>query len=697
MHTIPPHRLRIRPLVERLEDRCLLRFAPALPLDAGALPSAMATADFNGDGRPDLAVSNDTQSGGVCVLLGNADGTFQPAQAYAAGADTSAVTTGDFNHDGKPDLVVAEADGGTVSVRLGQGNGTFAAAQSFPAGPNPSALITADFNHDGRLDLAVVDDGGVGSVTGQRGVSVLLGQGDGTFVTLPPLPVGLSPVSIAAADFDEDGTPDLAVAQANFDRIRILHGQGDGTFLAGQDYAVAPDPVSITAADLNGDGHADLVVANGFNVDASVLLGQGTGRFGAVKTFAPDPNSGYHAVLVDDFNGDGHPDLALAGCPGFVLVLNGDGTGNFPTYTSLTGGIDGMALAAGDFNGDGQPDLVATSMVTDTLALILTQSVTQTTLDVTPAQAALGQALTLRATVRAAGTVVPTGKVQFFDGNALLATATLDATGAVTQAALLAGGSHTLRASYCGDRNFDASDSPVVPATVGDPVPVDDPASAPTTPPVVSPPAAPAPTFNQRFVAQMYQDLLGRTADPGGLAHWSVLLDLGTSPADIVRGITASLEYRTNQVQDLYHRLLHRDADSSGLAFFTAFLAIGTVEQAAAMVAGSPEYFQAHGGSTDEFLNALFLDALDRDIDVQGQATFRQALAQGATRQQVADAVFASAEYRELLVRGFYQRFLQRDADLGGLQNHVNRLAQGQTDEQLIAAFLASPEHLSKV
>src|SRR3989442_975233 len=124
----------------------------------GPNPRPVAVGDFNGDGRPDLAVANN-YSNDVSVLLGNGDGTFQPAQSYVVGNYPGSVAVGDFNGDGRPDLAVTNAISNTVSVLLGNGDGTFQPAQSFAAGLNPYSVAVGDFNGDGRPDLATVING----------------------------------------------------------------------------------------------------------------------------------------------------------------------------------------------------------------------------------------------------------------------------------------------------------------------------------------------------------------------------------------------------------------------------------------------------------------------------------------------------------------------------------------------------------
>jgi len=205
-------------------------------------------------------------------------------------------------------------------------------------------------------------------------------------------------------------------------------------------------------------------------------------------------------------------------------------------------------------------------------------------------------------------------------------------------------------------------------------------------------------TPNQRAVAELYGDLLGRTADAAGLAGWSGLLDRNGTVAQVVAGITGSLEYRTNLVQGLYRQYLQRAADSSGLATGLAFLQSGgRVEQLAAFITGSQEYFQIRvGGSNDGFLAALYHDVLNRDIDSSGQISFGQALVSGTSRSQVASAIFGSDEYRGDLVQSFYQRFLDRSTDSGGLSNWLGVLKNGATDEQVIAGLIGSAEYFNK-
>ena len=163
-------------------------------------------ADFNGDGKLDLAVSN-YGSNNVTILLGNGLGGFTaaPVSPIAVGSVPDGLVTGDFNGDGKPDLAVANENDNNVTVLLGDGSGGFTAAPGspFPAGLVPIGLAIADFNGDGKPDLAVVNVRG-------NNVSLLLGNGSGAFTpSANTFPVGATPVCIRAADFNMDGKPDL--------------------------------------------------------------------------------------------------------------------------------------------------------------------------------------------------------------------------------------------------------------------------------------------------------------------------------------------------------------------------------------------------------------------------------------------------------------------------------------------------------
>src|SRR2546429_370782 len=153
-------------------------------VSVGAHPRWMATGDFNGDGRPDLATAN-SDSNNISVLLGHGDGTFQAAQPLAAGSRPASVDVGDVNRDGVLDLVVANQGStqmpGNVSVLLGTGDGTFQAPQTFDGGMTPIAVSVADLNGDGRPDLAVANYGSIDSPAQPGNAAVLLGNGDGTF------------------------------------------------------------------------------------------------------------------------------------------------------------------------------------------------------------------------------------------------------------------------------------------------------------------------------------------------------------------------------------------------------------------------------------------------------------------------------------------------------------------------------------
>jgi hypothetical protein len=248
----------------------VISFGPGTNIAVGSNPQWIATGDFNADGRVDLAVAN-AGSASVSVLLGNGDGTFQAPQNFTvAGVGPSSVVAADFNNDGVLDLVTTNGNIGpssdNVSVLLGNGNGTFQAAQNFAGGPagtsGPAAVALGHFNGDGILDVAVPNYGASGSGTT---VSVLLGTGGGAFGAPQAYTTGRSPIAVAIADFDRDGSQDLAVA--NFDQnsgttFSVLRGNGGGTFLPQQLFSAGQGVIAVAVADFNDDDSPDVAVAN---------------------------------------------------------------------------------------------------------------------------------------------------------------------------------------------------------------------------------------------------------------------------------------------------------------------------------------------------------------------------------------------------------------------------------------------------
>jgi len=334
----------------------------------GSEPVGAAVGDFNGDGILDLVVANQIcppstepcPPGSISILLGNGDGTFADHADYETAADPVAVVVGDFNGDGIPDVAVAAAvsrinsgSPGFVSILLGNGDGTFQPHLDSPAGTGVIALVAGDFNGDGLLDLVVDNHPSFASHT----VSLLVGNGDGTFQ--PPSNVTASgdPVAIAAADFNLDQKLDLAVATGT-GSISILLGNGDGTFQPFVDYPGGFGPFRMIATDLNQDGMPDLALSITTNIAShgavSLLLGNGDGSFRPRLEYA---TGNFGQIIADDFNGDVKVDLAVGNTRSTVTVLLGEGDGTFPHATEYASGQGPAAIVMGDFNRDGVVDL----------------------------------------------------------------------------------------------------------------------------------------------------------------------------------------------------------------------------------------------------------------------------------------------------------------------------------------------------
>ncbi len=353
----------------------------------GTYTAAIATGDFTGNGSLGTAVV-DQGSDSVTILPGNGDGTFQEPLTVALpqGSGASSIVAADFNDDGRTDLAVTDSALNEVSILLGNGDGTFQSSTvALPPNSSPYAIAAGDFTGNGRIDLAVVD-------RGSSSVTILLGNGDGTFtlgqtITLvnpaDPSNPYIFPDAIVAGNFTSNGHVDLVVAEPFIDAVTVLLGSGNGTFTQGstisfgESFPFVPSTMSLVAGDFGNNGLTDVAVAsvNPFFGDTiDVLLGNGDATFQAPDLISLGYGVYPVAIVAADFTGNGILDLATADSNGSgtddysVLLGNGDGTFQSPVHYAL-GGSGGFstAIAVGDFTGNGLADLAITRTSPDSL------------------------------------------------------------------------------------------------------------------------------------------------------------------------------------------------------------------------------------------------------------------------------------------------------------------------------------------
>ena len=331
-----------------------------LTIDPTAITGLLG--DFNGDGKLDLAIANNgsgSNNGSVSIFLGNGDGTFQPVKTFSVAGSPFNIVAADFNNDGKLDVAVTDDDASGLWVLLGNGDGTLQTPVFYAAGGIvPGSMVAADFNGDGKVDLATLN-------FSSKTVSVLLGKSDGTFETAVTSPGGAAATSgigyLGFADFNHDGKMDLAVAYSHTNALAILLGNGDGTFQTAENYATGDEPGALGIVPVN-DGSFFIFTLNAATEQPETNYGAGDGTLSTPRIYTVGSHLG--SIAVADLNGDHIPDVLVADTAAVDVMLRTPAAQTPTAYTVPSASRGPAALAVGDFNGDGVPDAIVANPFT---------------------------------------------------------------------------------------------------------------------------------------------------------------------------------------------------------------------------------------------------------------------------------------------------------------------------------------------
>jgi uncharacterized delta-60 repeat protein len=620
-------------------DFALARYNTDGSADTGFGSGGQVTIDFPG-AQPVTINAVTIQADGKIIAAGNV--------AVADPSSIGFVAVARFNSDGSLDTTFGKAGwatfdvagfGGSAAAVAFQPDGKIVVAGKASVNSNRASfeLMVGRLNADGSLDKTFGNQGLVtSSFSSQNGVTGVVIQPDGKIVALGTMIVSFPTTDVVAVRYNTDGSPDSSFGANGLVTITSEAGSA-GVVLQPDGKIVLSSSTNFDLVRLNPNGTLD----TGFGTGGTASLSFGATVTAAALALQIDGK----LVVAGTVNpGVASSDFALARFNSDGSVDTGFGNGGRVT-TDFTSGID-----------------AATSVVIEGNGKILAGGSSQHGSSTVFALARYNANGTLDAGFGTGGEVT----TDIGTGGAVINGLALQADGS-----LVAAGSQ--------------------PSTNGLPFTI--PATANLARYLLPP------SQNERFIDQLYPDLLNRPMDPSGLSIFLNALDEGlVTRMQVAQIIEASQEYRTDLVQGMYMSFLGRSADAGGLQFWVSSLNAGaTIEQIKSGILGSGEYFQRNGGTNSSFLQGVYHDVLSRPIDPSGAAAWGAELASGTSREVVAAQILASGEAESDLITSVYEHFLRRAPEPAGLSFWLNQLQQGLRDEDFIAAVAGSGEYYSRV